>query len=356
MSLAVRLSSRPGSKRYVGGTPGVTMTLTSPSRSSRSSSPGNTSRTTIPLSAPSAARRASDAAPAGTPTRTGCVPREGNASAIATDMMIGNRNDQKSASGSRTNSRSRASVSSMSAGCAPPRGNLFATASDESLVTQMPSCQRHEHVLERAFVHDRPWRAKRGVERLGRVERDDLPVIDNRHTITQHLGLIHVMRCQQNRPASGAKALQHTPQLATRLRVEAGARLVEKQQIGSADERDRDRETLLLPARELDDPARALAFELDERQQIVDRPSSIVERSEQPKCLLDRELVGELGFLQLNAEPLAQLALVGPPAQAEHLDLSRVRCEQPLEDLDRRRLAGAVGTEETEAFAASHVE
>ena len=44
--------------------------------------------------------------------------------AIATDMMIGKRNVQNSASGSRTNSRSRASVSSTIGGYVPLRVSL----------------------------------------------------------------------------------------------------------------------------------------------------------------------------------------------------------------------------------------
>ena len=64
-------------------------------------------------------RRAASCAARRTPRRAArppapaCEPAEGNAIAIATDMTIGKRNDQKSASGSRTNSRRRASVSSI---------------------------------------------------------------------------------------------------------------------------------------------------------------------------------------------------------------------------------------------------
>src|SRR6266568_4942392 len=50
-----------------------------------------------------------------------------------TDNTIGNASDQKSASGSRTNSRKRVSVSSRS----------------ESRIAEMPAGQGHEHVLQR---------------------------------------------------------------------------------------------------------------------------------------------------------------------------------------------------------------
>ena len=84
---------------------------------------------------------------------------------------------------------------------------------------------------------------------------------------------------------------------------------------------------------------------------VVDRAAALVEAPKQPHRLVDGELLGELRFLELNAEPLAQLALVPVPAQSEQLDLAGIRRQQPFADLDRRRLAGAVRAEQTEAFA-----
>ena len=115
-------------------------------------------------------------------------------------------------------------------------------------------------------------------------------------------------------------------------------------------------ETLLLAAGELDDPAAALGFEFDECEQLVDGLAAVVERSEKPEGFLDRQLVGELRLLELHAEALPQLSLVGLPVVAKHLDVATIGREQPFEDLDRRRLAGAVRTEQTEALAATHLE
>ena len=100
----------------------------------------------------------------------------------------------------------------------------------------------------------------------------------------------------------------------------------------------------------------ALALELDDLQQLVDRAAAAIERAEQAEHLLDRQLLAELRLLQLNAEPLPDLPLVRAPAEAEHLDLAGVGREQPLENLDRRRLAGAVRAEQAEALAALHVQ
>ena len=62
-------------------------------------------------------------------------------------------------------------------------------------------------------------------------------------------------------------------------------------------------------------------------------------------------LVGKPRLLERHADPLADLGLVGRPAQAEDLDVARGRLVQPLEDLDGRRLARAVGPEQPEALA-----
>ena len=52
----------------------------------------------------------------------------------------------------------------------------------------------------------------------------------------------------------------------------------------------------------------------------------------------------------------AEVVGVGCPATPEHLDLAGVRREQALEDLDGRRLAGAVRAEQPEALAGTDLE
>jgi hypothetical protein len=57
--------------------------------------------------------------------------------------------------------------------------------------------------------------------------------------------------------------------------------------------------------------------------------------------------------LQLNAEPLAQRAPGSAlaPRRSKDLDVARVRCRQPFEDLDRGGLPGAVRPKQAKAFA-----
>ena len=97
------------------------------------------------------------------------------------------------------------------------------------------------------------------------------PVIHDRELVAQALGLIHVVRRQQDRPAGLLEFLDQVPQLPPCLRIETGRRFVEKEQIGIADERAGEREALLLAAGQIADPGRALLLELHERARTTGR-------------------------------------------------------------------------------------
>ena len=79
------------------------------------------------------------------------------------------------------------------------------------------------------------------------------------------LGFVHVVGGQENRPAVLLEVLDQIPELPSCLRIEAGRRLVEKQQLRIADERARERQPLLLSARQRSDASRPLLLELHER-------------------------------------------------------------------------------------------
>src|SRR2546430_5110659 len=64
--------------------------------------------------------------------------------------------------------------------------------------------------------------------------------------------------------------------------------------------------SLLLAARDLAHPRGALLLEPDQAEYLLHRMRGTVKAAEQPHRLFDRELVGELRVLQLNAQALAQ--------------------------------------------------
>src|SRR5262245_19092062 len=93
---------------------------------------------------------------------TGSAPRDRNAIPRAHVMITGKANTQNTASGSRTNSRKRDSVSSTSGfGRASVDRNRWIVVRESvdrnpSLIAQLPSGQGHEHVFESGAVGAEP--------------------------------------------------------------------------------------------------------------------------------------------------------------------------------------------------------
>ena len=192
------------------------------------------------------------AAPGSQTDGTPAPPRDGNAKASASDTTIGKTNAQKTASGSRMNSRMRASVNSRAA-TRPSRSN---------------SSRRCRPVSDMKTSSSVPWwlttfgSPSSRDQLLGCVERDDAAVIDNGHPITEHFRLFHVMRGHKDRAAARPNA-SAAPELPPRLRVEPGGWLIQEQQVRIAGQPAGHRQPLFLSARQLADPAGPLAFELD---------------------------------------------------------------------------------------------
>jgi hypothetical protein len=115
-------------------------------------------------------------------------------------------------------------------------------------------------------------------------------------------------------------------------------------------------QALLLAARKLAHPGVALFLQREAVEHGLRVSSPPVEGAEEANGLEDRQLFVELRLLQGDAEAFAKLAPVALPGGVKDLHFSCVRFREPLEDLDRRRLASSVGPEETEALAAANLE
>ena len=72
----------------------------------------------------------------------------------------------------------------------------------------------------------------------GRALAHDHAVAQHRDAIRELLGLVEVVRRQENRRAERAQRADHVPGGTARSRIEAGRRLVEEDEIGIADEGD----------------------------------------------------------------------------------------------------------------------
>src|SRR5690606_36684627 len=88
----------------------------------------------------------------------------------------------------------------------------------------------------------------------------------------------------------------------------------------------------------------------DQCEHVLDIAAMPVETAEELEGLVHRDLLGELGLLQVDPEALAQVTGMAAPAEAEHFDLAGIGRGEPLADLDGGGLPRAVRTEEAKAF------
>ena len=83
------------------------------------------------------------------------------------------------------------------------------------------------------------------------VEREQPPVVDDRHPLAELVGLFHVVRGEHDRLAVGVELADDVPQREAALRVEARGRLVEEQHVGLVHDRPRHHQPLRHAAGEL---------------------------------------------------------------------------------------------------------
>jgi len=139
--------------------------------------------------------------------------------------------------------------------------------------------------------------------------------------------------------------------------VPARGRLIEKEQLRLAHERACQRQSQFLPTRQRPHTRVSFVFQLHQSDHCVGGASTLsIEAAEELNSLDDLELVGELGLLKTDAEPLTELPRVGGPTPAENLGLSGIRLEEAFAYLDSSGLAGAVWTEQAEAFSRCDIE
>jgi hypothetical protein len=174
----------------------------------------------------------------------------------------------------------------------------------------------------------------------------DPPTGQHQHAVGQPLGLLQVVGGQHHGGAGGGQALDRRPGLAPRHRVQAGRRLVQEQQLRPADDAQADVDTAALAARQLADPGVGLGGQVDQLQQLADRPRAREQAGVDAQRLPHRQLEVEAGRLQHQADP-------GPPGPAgaarlaaEHADHAAAGRLVALQQLHGGRLAGPVGAEQ----------
>ena len=97
---------------------------------------------------------------------------------------------------------------------------------------------------------------------------DDAATVHHHQPVAQLLGFVHVVRGQHQRDAALLEPVEAVPQDVAGLRVEAGGRLVEQQQVGFAHQRPGDREAALHATRQRVDAFVRSLGELHELEQL----------------------------------------------------------------------------------------
>ena len=107
------------------------------------------------------------------------------------------------------------------------------------------AARREERLLERLGAVAR-------LELVGRLEAEQLAVVEDPDAVREGLGLGEVVRAEQDgRVVLGAHLADELLHLLLRARVEAGGRLVEQEQDRRGQEGARERDLLLHPARQV---------------------------------------------------------------------------------------------------------
>ena len=163
------------------------------------------------------------------------------------------------------------------------------------------------------------------------------------------LGLVHVMGRDQHGEPFRRERMDLVPELAPRLGIDAGGRLVEQQKLRVGQRAGAEREPLLPAARQL---ARELLLApgepepLDHRARRRARIGEPIEPRDEFEVLAHREVLIEAEALRHVADVALDLVGLGADVVAEAGAVALVGREQPAQHADGRGLAGAVGAEE----------
>jgi hypothetical protein len=227
----------------------------------------------------------------------------------------------------------------------------FGRRVDEALVSHRPA--------DLGLTGDLPG------QRVGRAVGDDPAAVEDEDPVGQLLGLVQVVRGEQDRGVElVGEAVHQVVELAPGLRVEARGRLVEEQQLRTADDADRDVEPPPLAAGKGPDLLLRVLGEPDGLDQLVGVP-----RPPHRRCRVGRVVPAEVRE-QLADAPLPVVApglehdpQPRPPVfttvcrvDPQHVHLAGRPHAEAFEDLDRGRLARAVRPEQAHDFASVGLE
>ena len=167
-------------------------------------------------------------------------------------------------------------------------------------------------------------------------------MVDDPDAVAEVLGFVHGVGREHDGDAAVAQLADHGPRRRTRVRIHARGRFVEEHQRRLADQRERQRQPLLLTARHPPHQRVARVVETDELQQPLGVVGIVVVGREELEGFERAHAGIEPALLQHHSDARAQDGAVAPRVDTEDPHLTGVGAAVALEDLDRRRLPRAV--------------
>ena len=126
-----------------------------------------------------------------------------------------------------------------------------------------------------------------------------LPVVDDGDAVTEVLCLVHEVRHEHDRGAILPDLSDQIPCRSSRLGIQPLSELVEEDQLGGVDERQRDEEPLALTPRQAVEGLISLLLQPPSSEELIAVDRAAGERREQFQGLGDSEPAGQRRILQL---------------------------------------------------------
>ena len=195
-----------------------------------------------------------------------------------------------------------------------------------------------------------------------RAVRDGPAVVEHDDVVGELVGLLEVLRREDDRGAVAHEVAQHVPQVVAAARVEPGGRLVEEQHLGRGDEARGEVEPPAHAAGERLHQLRRRVGEVEPLEQLVGAPAraSALDRwwSRPTITRFLRALISPSTVACCAATPMRPRTASGSATTSMPATVAdpSVGCGERGEDADRRGLARAVVAEQTEDRARGDVE
>ena len=198
--------------------------------------------------------------------------------------------------------------------------------------------------------------ARRPGELEWRPLQHDAPRGQDHDAVGHPLCLAELVRGQHYAHSLLAQPCNDGTHRETPFGVDAGGRLVEERHGRTAHQRQRQRQALLLAAREMAPRRRGHPLQPREVEQLVRRPRLGVVAGEEVEDPPRPEHRVHPASLEHHAHARGQRGVVGPRIEPEHPHAPRRRPPVALDRLDRRRLPRAVGPQHDEDLAGLRVQ